>query len=622
LIFELDKYQPKLHHDEPATPRLPYIPVLNVQKASIIYWAEHCVECAAPDCYHTCDLYEPRIDLRCRRFAFGAFKNHNFPSTRGYGVEIAFKKWAKMEAYGNLRLLPHGYALWAEKLVEVAGPVANFGGMLMARITGKPYWKAITHIGLEKLVRRLDQRLSKEGLPDAFLLEVYNPTDQTVRMQLNFSDLPAGGQPKNGLMRISEGFSTTISCTPDYSRHEVDVARLGRLVDSGRQFLISMTPEGDTNARLVFLTSEFVKFAPRVKDSDARKVKCAVFDLDNTLWKGVLIEGDDVVVSQETMKLIKLLDERGILLSIASKNDHDTAWRKLQELGLGEYFLYPQVSWNPKSQSLKTVADRLNIGIDALAFIDDNPFELDEVSRALPEVVCVNAGEMASLVSDRRFQGSATADALQRRQFYQDAATREAVQESYGSDYLGFLASCEIKLEISTDSSENSERVAELVQRTNQLNFSGRKYTRSELEQVLADRSLEKYVLKCSDRYGSYGTIGFCIVGREPDTICVQDFMLSCRVQGKLLEKAFFHHLLERHNAESARTLWINFKATLRNRPAQQVLESLGFRSCEPGANGFSQGMFLGSKELPRCDVVQVSCNCHADSVVTCLANH
>jgi len=322
----------------------------------------------------------------------------------------------------------------------------------------------------------------------------------------------------------------------------------------------------------------------------------------------VLVEGDNVVVPRETIELVKLLDEHGILLSIASKNDHESAWKRLQELGLSEYFLYPQISWNPKSQSIKLIADRLNIGVESLAFIDDSPFELDEVARALPQVLCVDARKMSSLFSDPRFQGSATRDARRRREFYRDAAAREAAQESYGSDYWGFLASCKIVLGISSYSSEDSERIAELVQRTNQLNFSGRKHTRAALEQILCNPLLDKYVLTCSDRYGSYGTIGFCIVERTQETLCVQDFMLSCRVQGKLLEKTFFHHLFEHHNPQSAKALWINFVPTARNQPAQQVLESLGCRSCEPGANGFSHGMILTSSESLRCDVIQLHC--------------
>src|SRR5208283_1046384 len=116
-MFETDKYERKLHTGEPAIPTAPYQPVLNVEQMSLLFWAEHCVECAAPSCYQSCDLYQPRGDKRCRRFTFGAFKNPNFPSLHGYGVEISFKKWGKIEASGNRALYSVDSAKWRERLL-------------------------------------------------------------------------------------------------------------------------------------------------------------------------------------------------------------------------------------------------------------------------------------------------------------------------------------------------------------------------------------------------------------------------------------------------------------------------------------------------------------------------
>jgi len=323
-----------------------------------------------------------------------------------------------------------------------------------------------------------------------------------------------------------------------------------------------------------------------------------------------LAEGDDVIVSDETVRLLRQLDERGILLSIASKNEREPASAKLRELGLEEYFLYPQMHWGQKSQSIRTIAERLNIGIDSLAFVDDSLFELDEVARSCPEVLCLNANVVSSLFDNPRFQGNGTAEAAGRRQLYRDAAEREAAQESFGQDYLGFLSSCRIRLDISPFEPCDEERVAELVQRTNQLNFSGHKHTRSELQDILSNPLLEKFVLRSQDRYGSYGTVGFCIVGRAPSAILIRDLMLSCRVQGKLLEKAFFHHLLENHRLGGPSSLWINFSKTGRNTPALRLLESLGFQPCDAAASPSGHGMMLDAvhSDSLRCEVIQVSC--------------
>src|SRR5450432_898399 len=205
-MFETDKYQRKLHEGEPATPTSAYQPVLAVELMSLLHWGEHCVECAAPSCYQSCDLYQPREDKRCRRFTFGAFKNSNFPSLHGYGVEVSFKKWAKIEAYGNRALYPLGSVMWRERLIDWGAPVANVIGKLIGKLTGNPNWDSATYIALEKLARRMDRSDSGSLTPDAFLLEVYNPIAEAVRMQLNFT----------AFKEEAEGVTNLIQLLPSY----------------------------------------------------------------------------------------------------------------------------------------------------------------------------------------------------------------------------------------------------------------------------------------------------------------------------------------------------------------------------------------------------------------------
>lgn len=609
-MFELDKYESKLHHEPPAAPTQAYEPAADVEEMSLLFWSEHCVECAAPGCYQTCDLYQARPDKRCRRFAYGSFRNSKFASLRGYGVEVSFKKWAKIEAFGNLALHPVDSILAREKLIQWVAPVANAVGKAVGKLTKNELWDSGTYIASEKLARRLHRTRSESRLPEAFLLEVYNPNLETIRLQLNFSPAREEITDSKDLVQLGPSVVTTVSFPSGYSRHEVEAARLHAVIASGKPFKISMIPEADNNARLVFLTADFVNFVKKpVAANEAKKIKCVVWDLDNTLWQGILVEGDEVVVRPEIGPLLKQLDERGVLLSIASKNDHASAWQKLQQLGLDEYFLYPQINWAPKHVNIKAIAERLNIGVDTFAFVDDNPFELDQVAQALPEVVRINAEHIPSLFTDARFQGSASADARQRRLFYREAVAREAAQLEFGSNYLGFLATCGITLEIASHSPEDSERVAELVQRTNQLNFSGHKYTRTQLDAILANPQLEKYVLRSSDKYGSYGTVGFSIVEPGAGILQVRDFMLSCRVQGKFIEQAFFHHLVQHHNPDGAARLWVNFRSTERNKPAQQVLETLGFRKCDPASDRLLDGMVHSSPHSLQCDFIKVQCS-------------
>src|SRR5262249_484556 len=146
----------------------------------------------------------------------------------------------------------------------------------------------------------------------------------------------------------------------------------------------------------------------------------------------------------------------------------------------------------------------------------------------------------------------------------------------------------------------------------NQLNFSGRKHTREKLEEFVSNPLLDKYVLKCSDRYGSYGTVGFSLVDYALDTLRVQEFMLSCRVQGKLIEKAFFQHLFQ-HHRNGATRLWVNFCQSTRNQLSRQVLDSLGFHANTVSTDSLGQGMVSKSPENLQCDMIEVRCQACLD---------
>src|SRR6185295_7764611 len=138
---------------------------------------------------------------------------------------------------------------------------------------------------------------------------------------------------------------------------------------------VNIIPDGEGLARIVFLTADFVvhRKGARGESFGPPKIKCVVWDLDNTMWNGILLENEAVALRPNVIELLRFFDERGILLSIASKNDEPSAWRRLEELGIANYFLYPQINWMPKSENIKVIAEQLNIGLDTFAFIDDNP---------------------------------------------------------------------------------------------------------------------------------------------------------------------------------------------------------------------------------------------------------
>jgi len=378
-----------------------------------------------------------------------------------------------------------------------------------------------------------------------------------------------------------------------------------------------MVPEGETNARLVFLTADLVTFkakqAGQQSAAGTPPIKCIVWDLDNTLWSGTLVEGDDLALRPGVVDVLKYFDERGVLMSIASKNDSEPALAQLKQFGIDDYFLYSQIDWAPKSLKIQKIGQQLNIALAVLAFIDDNPFELAEVSTALPQVMCIDINALQQLSSNPRFQGNVTEESRQRRRYYQEQIAREVEQTAFAGDYTAFLKSCKIVLEIARYQPADEERIAELVQRTNQLNFSGRKYSRNQLQQIINNPALAKYVLRCSDRYGAYGAVGFCIVQEMNPELHLNDFMLSCRVQGKFIEQALFSHLFRHHNQPAAQAVWVNFHSTERNTTARQVLEALGFKQCTSEIGG----LILRQFDHLNCDFINVICTAEDGSAAS-----
>ena len=368
-------------------PASAYDPVDDIAKMSLLMWGEHCVECAAPSCFTSCDLYQPRPDSRCRRLTYGNAPELelSFRSRLRSGGKVAFKKWGKISVRGNTLMLPAGAALLIERMISFSAPLANAAGALMYRLTRDSRWSSLEQALLERLGRWLHRRSSfSRQQPEVFLLEVYNPMDVPVRIQLNMI-IAAGMGKALHASSLPPPFRSSVTLPPGYSRHEFGREHFSKITDCGLPFDVNIIPDGEGMAHIVFLTADFVvhRKVACVANAAEPKIKCVVWDLDNTMWNGILLESEEVALGPHVLELLRYFDERGVLLSIASKNDEPSAWRRLEELGIANYFLYPQINWMPKSENIKVIAEQLNIGLDTFAFIDDNPFELEEVSRAL-----------------------------------------------------------------------------------------------------------------------------------------------------------------------------------------------------------------------------------------------
>jgi FkbH-like protein len=370
-----------------------------------------------------------------------------------------------------------------------------------------------------------------------------------------------------------------------------------------------LEPEQEGRA-LYFGTLGFVSDARwRSARTAARRpaphVKVVAWDLDGTLWDGILLEDGPggVKLRAEVAEVIRGLDRRGIVSTAVSKNEPEDALAQLARFGLADYFVFPQIGWRPKSEALAAVARDFNVGVDTLAFVDDSPFEREQVRSSLPSVRVYDAAEAAELPRHPAFDVPTTDEASQRRAFYRGQQARSEAMQGFSGEYLDFLRSCEIHLTVHTRPQGRIDRLHELVQRTNQLNFSGNRYTRVDLEALLRDPSYEAYALACEDRFGAYGIIGFALVERRTPRLV--DLALSCRVQAKHVEHAFLAFLLARHRARGDAALEALYRRSERNRAAGAVFEDLGFEALEGDGETRRYRMILGDA-LPREELVRV----------------
>jgi FkbH-like protein len=319
--------------------------------------------------------------------------------------------------------------------------------------------------------------------------------------------------------------------------------------------------------------------------SGQKEFKCVVWDLDDTLWSGILLEHDQVALRPGVERVLRELDARGILHSIASKNDHAAAMARLTELGVAHYFLYPQISWNAKSAALATIQRELNIGMDAILFLDDQAFERDEAASVHPELTTLDAADPLGLLAlPRLMPRFITDDSARRRQMYLEDARRRRDEDGYQGPSSEFLAGLGMRFRISPAGANDLERAEELTIRTNQLNSTGITYAYDELEALR--HSPDHLLLMCEleDRYGSYGKIGLALVHKGAETWTLKLLLMSCRVMSRGVGGVLLDHVMLAARAAGKR-LRADFRDTGKNKLMYVTYKFAGFRVIDQTAD-------------------------------------
>ena len=320
--------------------------------------------------------------------------------------------------------------------------------------------------------------------------------------------------------------------------------------------------------------------------TDSEEIKCVVWDLDGTLWNGVLLEGDNIWLRPDIKNIIQILDRRGILHSIASKNDRDVAMGKIRDFELDEYFLYPEINWNAKSLSIAKIQANLNINMNSIMFIDDEAYERDEVQSVHPEIICVDAHDCNTLLAHPRLNPRfITEDCARRRRMYIEQQERTIAEKEFAGPRDEFLASLHMRFTIGKATENDLRRAEELTIRTNQLNTTGKTYDYDELKVLINSPRHELYICELQDRYGYQGKIGLALVEIDHDCHHLKLFIMSCRVMSLGVGTLLLSYIMNKAK-QSGKKLRADFKHTGRNRPMYITFKMSNFREVEDNSAG------------------------------------
>lgn len=522
---------------------------IYVEKLTLCSWEEHCVECSPPYCYNNCKMYQKRADGRCVRMQHGIQMVRGIDGPLGYGVKCEFRKWAKLETIysghevsidENVKL--DSYNRYASKLA-----FGKYGYKLVDGTRRHLYAKA---------------QPSVERVADVFYIDCYLAEKKEVSflVQMDNDD------------RI-------------YYTH-IHTLRLGEntlripLRDLPVGARVFVTPLEETNTTIYFRWIDFIKekaTSGKVLDGYAPKVKVVAWDLDNTLWKGTLVNDSNVELNQAAVVVIKELDRRGILNTICSKNDEADALAKIEELGLRDYFLYPAINWGQKSENLKAIAEQLNLGINSFAFVDDNVREREEVKLALPMVRVYADAEISDLLGMDEFDVPITETSKKRRLLYMEDAKRNTLKASFSDNYDDFLRSLEMVLTVERINDSNRERCYELLSRSNQLNLSTNRYSLQEYNALLSDPDNICLAFRVADKFGDYGIVSFMSMHMDGKKARIMDLVISCRIAKKKVENAIVRSLRPLLLKKGIDSIEAQLIVTKKNSPLVNVFKDLPF---------------------------------------------
>jgi FkbH-like protein len=346
-----------------------------------------------------------------------------------------------------------------------------------------------------------------------------------------------------------------------------------------------------------------------------------VLDLDNTVWGGII--GDDglegILIGQGNtageahlaiQSLAMDLRQRGVILAVCSKNDDANArlpFREHKDMLLREEHIAAFVAnWTDKATNLREIARVLNIGTDALVFLDDNPAERAIIRAELPEVAVPEVGDDASLYPGLLaragyFEAVSFGDEdRQRADYYRANAERQSVA-AVVTNLSDYLASLEMVMTALPFDAQGRARIAQLTNKSNQFNLTTRRYSEEQVGRFAADRGKFTLQVRLADKFGDNGMISVIVFDKGGDAWECDTWLMSCRVLGRRVEEAVLAIVAQAAQAEGARYLIGHYLPTPKNSLVEHHFEKLGFTKVATAADGATRWeLDLGEYHAPE----------------------
>ena len=331
--------------------------------------------------------------------------------------------------------------------------------------------------------------------------------------------------------------------------------------------------------------------------------KCLVLDLDNTLWGGVI--GDDGLSGiqigelgtghafSDFQKWLKELKNRGILLTVCSKNNEDTAKEPFEKhpemvLRLEDFSMFV-ANWEDKARNIRTIQQALNIGMDSMVFLDDNPFERELVRTMIPEITVPELPEDPALYLqylrglDLFETASYSREDAGRTEQYREKARRAAFEAAFQS-YDDYLEALQMRASAAAFDPFHYPRIAQLTQRSNQFNLRTVRYTEAEIEALAQDDSRIGLYFTLKDKVGDHGLISVVVLEKQPeDTLFISEWLMSCRVLKRGMEEFIVDKILSVAAQQGFRRVVGEYIPTPKNAMVKDLYEQLGFARLENG---------------------------------------